>query len=44
MIAAYVVLDGFDLGAGIIYLVVGKTGDERRKVLRGKVQLEGGGY
>jgi cytochrome d ubiquinol oxidase subunit II len=34
MIAAYVVLDGFDLGAGIIYLVVGKTGDERRKVLR----------
>jgi cytochrome d ubiquinol oxidase subunit II len=34
MIAAYVVLDGFDLGAGIIYLIVGKTGDERRKVLR----------
>jgi cytochrome d ubiquinol oxidase subunit II len=34
MIAAYVVLDGFDLGAGIIYLVVGKTGDERRKILR----------
>ena len=34
MIAAYVVLDGFDLGAGIIYLVVGKTGDERRKLLR----------
>lgn len=34
MIAAYVVLDGFDLGAGIIYLIVGKTSDERRKVLR----------
>jgi cytochrome d ubiquinol oxidase subunit II len=34
MIAAYVVLDGFDLGAGIIYLIVGKTGDERRRVLR----------
>ena len=34
MIAAYVVLDGFDLGAGIIYLVVGKTLAERRKVLR----------
>ena len=34
MIAAYVVLDGFDLGAGIIYLVVGKTSDDRRKVLR----------
>ena len=27
MIAAYVVLDGFDLGAGIIYLGVGKTDD-----------------
>src|SRR6266478_2897229 len=35
MIAAYVVLDGFDLGVGIIYLIVGKTGDERRRVLRG---------
>ena len=34
MIAAYVVLDGFDLGAGIIYLIVGRTGDERRKILR----------
>jgi cytochrome bd ubiquinol oxidase subunit II len=34
MIAAYVVLDGLDLGAGIIYLIVGKTGDDRSKVLR----------
>jgi len=34
MIAAYVVLDGFDLGAGIIYLLAAKTTDERRKVLR----------
>jgi cytochrome d ubiquinol oxidase subunit II len=34
MIAAYVVLDGFDLGAGIIYLVVGRTSDERRTILR----------
>jgi cytochrome bd ubiquinol oxidase subunit II len=34
MIAAYVVLDGFDLGAGIIYPIVGKTGDDRRRVLR----------
>ena len=34
MIAAYVVLDGFDLGAGIIYLFVAKTDDERRTVLR----------
>ena len=34
MVAAYVVLDGFDLGAGAIYLAVGKTSDERRKILR----------
>jgi cytochrome bd ubiquinol oxidase subunit II len=34
MIAAYVVLDGFDLGAGIIYLVAARTTEERRKVLR----------
>ena len=34
MVAAYVVLDGFDLGAGVIYLGVAKTGDERRKVIR----------
>jgi cytochrome d ubiquinol oxidase subunit II len=34
MLAAYVVLDGFDLGAGAIYLGAGKTGEERRKILR----------
>jgi len=34
MIAAYVVLDGFDLGAGVIYLVAGRTKDDRRKILR----------
>ena len=34
MITAYVVLDGFDLGAGIIYLVAGHTTDERKKILR----------
>ena len=34
MLVAYVVLDGFDLGAGIIYLLVAKTHDERRMVLR----------
>jgi cytochrome d ubiquinol oxidase subunit II len=34
MLAAYVILDGFDLGAGIIYLFSAKTDDERRKVLR----------
>ncbi len=34
MITTYVVLDGFDLGAGVIYLVAAKTNDERRRVLR----------
>jgi len=34
MIAAYVVLDGFDLGAGIIYLIAGRTANDRRKILR----------
>jgi cytochrome d ubiquinol oxidase subunit II len=33
MLAAYVVLDGFDLGAGIIYLIVGRTPAERKAVL-----------
>ena len=34
MIAIYLVLDGFDLGAGIIHLLVAHTDDERRTVLR----------
>jgi cytochrome d ubiquinol oxidase subunit II len=34
MVAAYVVLDGFDLGAGAIYLGAGKTSEDRRKILR----------
>jgi cytochrome d ubiquinol oxidase subunit II len=34
MVATYVVLDGFDLGAGAIYLFAAKTNDERRQVLR----------
>jgi len=34
MVAAYVVLDGFDLGAGVIYLGAAKTGDERRTIMR----------
>ena len=34
MIIAYVVLDGFDLGAGIIQPLVAKTDEERRLVLR----------
>ena len=33
MITAYVLLDGFDLGAGAIHLLVAKTDDERRQVL-----------
>ena len=33
MITVYVVLDGFDLGAGVIYLFAAKTNDERRSVL-----------
>jgi cytochrome d ubiquinol oxidase subunit II len=33
MLAVYVVLDGFDFGAGILHLFVAKTDDERRTVL-----------
>jgi cytochrome bd ubiquinol oxidase subunit II len=33
MVAIYVLLDGFDLGAGAIHLLVAKTDDERRQVL-----------
>src|SRR5512146_2630554 len=34
MLAAYVILDGFDIGAGIVHLIVAKTDEERRLVLR----------
>ncbi len=34
MIAGYVVLDGFDLGAGILHLFIAKTDQERRAVIR----------
>ena len=34
MLTAYTVLDGFDLGAGAIHLLVAKTDDERRLLLR----------
>src|SRR5438309_8132622 len=34
MVAAYVVLDGFDLGAGVIYLGAARTPDERRIIMR----------
>src|SRR5258707_13246468 len=33
MIVTYVLLDGFDLGAGAIHLFVAKTDEERRQVL-----------
>ncbi len=33
MIVMYVLLDGFDLGAGAIHLLVAKTDEERRQVL-----------
>jgi cytochrome d ubiquinol oxidase subunit II len=34
MLTAYAVLDGFDLGAGAIYLGAGKTPEDRLKILR----------
>lgn len=33
MLAGYVVLDGYDLGAGIIHLLAGKKDDERRQII-----------
>jgi len=33
MVAIYVVLDGFDFGAGVLHLFVAKNDDERRSVL-----------
>ncbi|HTW68134.1 MAG TPA: cytochrome d ubiquinol oxidase subunit II [Bryobacteraceae bacterium] len=34
MIAGYVVLDGFDIGAGVVHLLVARTSDERRQILQ----------
>ena len=34
MVAAYVVLDGFDLGAGVIYLGAARTPPERKTIMR----------
>jgi cytochrome bd ubiquinol oxidase subunit II len=34
MVAAYVVLDGFDLGAGVIYLGAARTPEERQTIMR----------
>src|ERR1700755_1456547 len=33
MLAAYAVLDGFDLGVGIVHRIVARTDEERRTVL-----------
>jgi cytochrome d ubiquinol oxidase subunit II len=33
MITAYVMLDGFDLGAGALHLLIGHTEEERRTVI-----------
>ena len=33
-VATYVVLDGYDLGAGIIHLFAARSGDERRLVIK----------
>jgi len=33
MLTGYVVLDGYDLGAGVLHLLVARTGEERRQVL-----------
>jgi cytochrome bd ubiquinol oxidase subunit II len=34
MLSMYILLDGFDLGAGIIHLLVARTNDERRMVIQ----------
>src|ERR1700742_2615333 len=34
MVAAYVLLDGFDLGAGAVHLFVAKNDEDRRAVIR----------
>jgi cytochrome d ubiquinol oxidase subunit II len=34
MLTAYVILDGFDIGAGALHLFLGRTDDERKKIIR----------
>ena len=34
MLVAYVVLDGFDIGVGIVYLFIARTEDERQQAMR----------
>ena len=38
MLAGYVVLDGFDIGAGILHLWIARTDAERRTVMRRSVR------
>jgi cytochrome d oxidase subunit CydB len=33
MLTAYVVLDGFDIGAGVLHVLIARTDEERRAVL-----------
>ena len=33
-LAMYVILDGFDLGAGVIHLIIGKSEQERNRIIR----------
>jgi cytochrome d ubiquinol oxidase subunit II len=34
MLVAYVVMDGFDIGVGIVYLIVARTEEERQQAMR----------
>jgi len=34
MLTVYVLLDGFDLGAGIVHLLLGRTSEERRLIIK----------
>jgi len=33
MLTCYVILDGFDIGAGILHYFVGRTGEERETII-----------
>src|SRR6266702_3789223 len=34
MLTGYVILDGFDIGAGALHLFLGRTDDDRKKIIR----------
>ena len=40
VLAAFVLLDGFDIGVGVIYLFISRNDDERRATVRGWVFLD----